>query len=82
MTDISLNGVQLTKMGYNTEPTKLPLNDVDHEKGRPYYSESGEKLYPHLDENEDYWGRQKLLNHDEKNHNHNDLWWMLFFRVT
>ena len=65
-TDLSSNGVVLTKVDHNTESTKFPVNDLDHEKGPPSYSESGEKLYPHLHENEDYWGRKSLLNDDEK----------------
>ena len=73
MTDISSNGIQLTKMGYNGEPTKVPLNGGDYEKGRPYYSDSGEKLYPHINDSDDYWGRQKLLNHEDKTHNHNNV---------
>ena len=73
MTDISSNGIQLTKMGYNAEPTKVPLNGGDYEKGRPYYSDSGEKLYPHVNDSDDYWGRQKLLNHEDKTHNHNNV---------
>lgn len=65
-TDLSSKGVVLTKVDHNTESTNFPVNDLDHEKGPPSYSESGEKLYPHLHENEDYWGRKSLLNDDEK----------------
>ena len=72
-TDLSSNGIVLKKLDYSSEATKFPMNDGDHESRVPDYSESGDGLYPHLHNDEEYWGRKNLLNGENK---YNRVWWM------
>ena len=70
-TDLSSNGIVLQKLDYNSEATKYPANGFHRESAPPpNYSESGDGLYPHLnDDDEEYWGRKNLLNGENNAHN-------------